>query len=121
VLADPTSPTGAIRFLPAHPHEGAVGAPEGELARVIATGTSKVTGRPFNIAVAFEPGTAGGPAIAQSTFHHFANYNWDTRAGAPSFVDEPPGDGMMGVPQAMADTHRYVRNAALWLAGRAIR
>ncbi|HTC82887.1 MAG TPA: hypothetical protein VK683_00975 [Rhizomicrobium sp.] len=121
VLADPTSPTGAIRFLPAHPHEGAVGAPEGEKARVIATGTSKVTGRPFNIAVAFEPGTAGGPAIAQSTFHHFADYNWDTAAGAPSFVDEPPGDGMMRVPQAMADTHRYVRNAALWLAGQSIR
>ncbi len=27
VLADPASPTGAIRFLPSHPHEGAVGAP----------------------------------------------------------------------------------------------
>ena len=118
VLADPSSPSGAIRFLPAHPHEGDVDAPADEPARVIATGTSKVTGRSFNIAVAFEPGASGGPAIAQSTFHHFADYNWDTAAGAPSFVDEPPGDGMMRVPQAMADTHRYVRNAALWLAGR---
>jgi len=26
---------------------------------------------------------------------------------------------MTQLPQAMADTHRYVRNAALWLAGRA--
>ena len=118
VLADPNSPTGAIRYLPAHPHEGAVGAPEGQQARVIATGISKVTGRRFNITVAFEPGAAGGPAIAQSTFHHFADYNWNSKAGAPSFVDEPPGDGMTRVPQAMADTHRYVRNVALWLARR---
>src|SRR5262249_39987794 len=35
VLADPQSPTGAIRYLPSHPHEGAVGAPDGESARVI--------------------------------------------------------------------------------------
>jgi hypothetical protein len=113
VLADPASPTGAIRLLPSHPHEGAVGAPPG--ARVIARGTSKVTGRAFNIAVAFEPGEEGGPAIAQSTFHHFADYNWDTSAGAPSFVDEPPGDAIMRTPEAMADTHRYVRNVAIWL------
>jgi hypothetical protein len=120
VLADPASPTGAIRFLPSHPHEGAVGAPEGEAARVIATGTSKVTGRRFNIAVAFEPGPGGGPAIAQSTFHHFADYNWDTREGCPSFVDEPPGDAIMRTPQALADTHRYVCNVAQWLAVRAV-
>ena len=118
VLADPGSPTGAIRFLPAHPHEGDVGAPDGEQARVIATGASKVTGNRFNIAVAFEPNGHGGPAIAQSTFHHFADYNWNTQAGAPSFVDEPPGDGMMRDARALADTHRYVRNVALWLAGR---
>src|SRR5262249_23166662 len=55
VLADPGSPTGAIRALPAHPHEGGVGVPEGEAARVIAQGTSKVSGARFNIAVAFEP------------------------------------------------------------------
>ncbi len=118
VLSDSTSPTGAIRFLPSHPHEGAVSAPENELARVIAAGTSKVTGRRFNIAVAFEPGERGGPAIAQSTFHHFADYNWDTAAGSPSFVDEPPGDAIMRTPRALADTHRYVRNVALWLGRR---
>jgi hypothetical protein len=115
VLVDPTSPTGAIRFLPSHPHEGAVGAPEGEAARVIARGTSKVSGRQFNIAVAFEPGPQRGPAIAESTFHHFADYNWDTRSGAPSFVSEPPGEAIMHTPQAIADTHRYVLNVARWL------
>jgi len=116
VLADSSSPTGAIRFLPSHPHEGAVSAPDNEGARVIATGTSMVTRRQFNIAVAFERGPGGGPAIAQSTFHHFADYNWDTRLGCPSFVDEPPGDGMIRTPQALADTQLYVRNLALWLA-----
>ena len=116
VLADSSSPTGAIRFLPSHPHEGAVSAPDNEGARVIATGASMVTRRQFNIAVAFERGPGGGPAIAQSTFHHFADYNWDTRLGCPSFVDEPPGDGMIRTPQALADTQLYVRNLALWLA-----
>jgi len=118
VLADSAAPSGAIRFLPSHPHEGAVGAPADETARVIALGTSKVTGRRFNLAVAFEPDATGGPAIAQSTFHHFADYNWDTRSGSPSFVDEPPGDALMRTPQAMRDTQRYVRNVALWLAQR---
>jgi hypothetical protein len=118
VLSNPASPTGAIRFLPSHPHEGAVSAPRGEHARVIATGTSKATGRSFNLAVAFEAHGNHGRAIAQSTFHHFADYNWDPRLGAPSFVDEPPGDAILREPLAMADTRRYVRNLALWLGGR---
>jgi hypothetical protein len=117
VLADPGSPTGAIRFLPAHPHEGAVNAPEDEPARVIARSKSKVTGTGFNLAVAFEPSDQGGPAIAQSTFHHFADYNWDTRLGCPSFVSEAPGNGMQTEQQALRDTHRYAVNVALWLAG----
>jgi hypothetical protein len=116
VLRDPKSPSGALRFLPAHPHEGDVSAPRNQDARVIATGTSKVSGRSFNIAVAFEASAKAGPAIAQSTFHHFADYNWDPRQSCPSFVDEPPGDGMVREPRALIDTHRYVLNAALWLA-----
>jgi hypothetical protein len=118
VLANETSPTGSIRFLPAHPHEGGIGAPAGEDARVIARGRSQVTGVRFNIAVAFEPGERRGPGLAQSTFHHFADYNWDTRAGSPSFVDEPPGDAIQRVPEALADTHRYALNVAAWLSGR---
>jgi hypothetical protein len=117
VLADPGAPTRAIRCLPSHPHEGDVSAPGNSAARVIVTGTSKVTGRQFNIAVAFEPGAEGGPAIAHSTFHHFADYNWDPRRGKPSFVDEPPGDAILRDPAALADTHRYVLNVARWLAG----
>jgi hypothetical protein len=115
VLANANAATGAIRYLPAHPHEGGIGAPADESARVIATGVSKVTGHTFNIAVAFESSPRGGRAIAQSTFHHFADYNWDTRAGAPSFVTEPPGHGMQTVSQALEDTHRYAVNIAHWL------
>jgi hypothetical protein len=63
-----------VRYLPSHPHEGAVGAPPDDpSARVIATGTSKASGKTFNIAVAFEPSAAGGPTVAESTFHHFAD------------------------------------------------
>ncbi len=112
--------TGVSR-LPSHPHEGAVGAPpQHPSARVIATGVSRTTGRPFNIAVAFEPGDEGGPAVAQSTFHHFADYNLDPATGAPSFVSEPPSDGFRREPAALAETHRYYENVARWLAGRPV-
>jgi hypothetical protein len=109
----------AIRHLPSHPHEGAVGAPPADRsARVIANGKSKVTGRTFNLAVAFEPSADGGPAIAESTFHRFADYNWDPAMGCPSFVSEAPGDGLAHSPEARGDIRSYVRNIALWLAGR---
>jgi hypothetical protein len=119
VLANPDSPTGSIRYLPSHPHEGAVSAPSGQAARVIATGRSKTTGRVFNLAVAFEFEHGHGRAIAESTFHHFADYNWNPKLGAPSFVTEPAGGGLGRDAIAMADARRYARNIALWLANRA--
>jgi hypothetical protein len=119
VLQDPGDPDGIVRFLPAHPHEGAVGKPAGDdSARVIATGRSQVTGVPFNIAVAFEPVGGMGPAIAQSTFHHFADYNWNIRMGAPNFVSERPGGSLAKSAQARRSVARYVGNVALWLSGR---
>jgi hypothetical protein len=116
LLADPDSPTGAIRYFPAHPHEGAISAPSLPGARVIATGTSKVSGNEFNLAVAIEAQPGQGRVIAQSTFHHFADYNWDSSSGCPGFVSEAPGDGMQRNPAALADIQRYVVNAAHWLA-----
>lgn len=119
VLRDPDAAGGVIRYLPAHPHEGAVGAPADDpTARVIATGVSRVTGRRFNLAVAFEPSSSAGPAIAESTFHHFADYNWDTASGSPSFVSEAPGDRLAQSPDAQRSIRRYAGNLALWLAGR---
>jgi len=108
-----------VMYLPAHPHEGAVVAPASAPgARVIATGKSLASGQRFNIAVAFERSGTNGPALAESTFHHFADYNWDPRRGSPDFVSEKPGYALPNTPQAMASVHRYVRNVALWLAGR---
>ncbi|GAA0327816.1 hypothetical protein GCM10009087_42520 [Sphingomonas oligophenolica] len=124
LLADPDAPGGVLRFLPAHPHEGDVSAPADDpSARVIATGTSKVTGTRFAIAVAFEPQPGGaGPAVAQSTFHHFADYNWDPGTGAPSFVTEAPGRTLIENAEALRSTGHYVANLALWLAeGRRMR
>ncbi len=110
---------GPVRYLPAHPHEGGIGVPSDDpSARVIATGRSKVSGCKFNIAVAFEPSASSGPAIAQSTFHHFADYNWNVDRGAPSFVTEPPGRTFASSLEARRSTERYVRNVALWLARR---
>ncbi|HEY4144527.1 hypothetical protein [Pinirhizobacter sp.] len=118
VLTDPESAHGAIEFFPSHPHEGAVGKPANDAtARVIAMGRSTLSGRDFNLAVAFEPSDEGGPAIAQSTFHHFADYNWDPSRGSPSFVSEAPSDGMAHSSEAQRSIRRYVRNVALWLAG----
>ena len=118
LVADAGSPTGSIRYLPSHPHEGGIGAPEGEDAMVILKGRSKVTGVEFNIAVAFEPGRHGGPAVAQSTFHHFADYNWDPDSGCPSFVTEAPGSGIREHSEAMSSIHRYMLNLAAWLSPR---
>ena len=114
--------SGLIEYLPAHPHEGGVGAPDGEEgAHVVATGVSSVTGRPFNLLVAFERSDDGhgntlGRAVAESSFHHFVDYNWDTSRGCPSFVAEPPGDQIAREPEKLEDVKTYVRNLALWLA-----
>jgi len=119
VMLDPDADSGMIEFLPSHPHEGAVIAPASDTrARVIATGKSLASGQRFNIAVAFEGSDSEGPAIAQSTFHHFADYNWDPRRGCPDFVTETPAYVLPGDLRAMASVHRYVRNVAMWLAGR---
>jgi hypothetical protein len=122
VLRNAENPSGVIKYLPAHPHEGSVGVPEsGHDANVIATGVSQVTGRPFNLIVAFERsrdnhGNTLGRAIAESSFHHFVDYNWDTSKGCPSFLEEPPGDQIEREPEKLEDIKRYVRNVALWLA-----
>jgi hypothetical protein len=119
VLCDAEAGDGLVHYLPAHPHEGAVDAPAGVAqARVIATGISKATGNPFNIAVAVEPVAGNGPVIAQSTFHHFADYNWNPELGSPDFVSEAPGNSLATTPHALRSVHRYASNVALWLAGR---
>lgn len=122
LLKNPESPSGAIELFPAHPHEGGIGVSEDTPnARVIAIGKSKVSDRPFNLVVAAEQitdefGTQPGRVVAQSTFHHFVDYNWDIDKGCPSFVTEPPGDGMKKEPRAIKDIKTYVKNLALWLA-----
>jgi hypothetical protein len=106
----------AMVWFPAHPHEGAVGAPPNDKnARVIATGTSRATGREFNLIVALEGDGTYGRGIAESSFHHLCDYNWDTNAGAPSFVTDPPADEVMRDPARLEDVQAYVRNAARWL------
>src|SRR6266403_938518 len=122
LMRNPASPKGVIEFFPAHPHEGAVGVPEGEEhAQVIATGQSQVTNRPFNLVVAFESTANGhgsmlGRGVAESSFHHLVDYNWDTDSGCPSFLIEPPGDGYKRNPQALEDIKKYVGNVARWLS-----
>jgi hypothetical protein len=119
LLKKPDSPSGAIQFFPAHPHEGGVGVAENKQnARVIATGNSKVSDRTFNLIVVkdYSNDSNAGRVVAQSTFHHFVDYNWDISFGCPSFVDEPPGNGMQENPQAINDIHAYVKNLAIWLA-----
>lgn len=108
-----------IARLPAHPHEGAVGAPDAlnGSARLIARGRSQATGAAFGLCVAVEePGL--GRAVSDSSFHHVADFNWDPRRGCPSFVTEPAGDEVLRDPHALDDVHAYVANIAAWLARR---
>lgn len=105
-----------IRRLPAHPHEGDVGVPAAlaSVARVVAMGCSQTSGARFNLCVVVdEPGQ--GRAVSDSSFHHLCDYNWDPRLGSPSFVDEPPGEGVYQAA-ALLDVKRYVENIAAWLA-----
>jgi hypothetical protein len=107
-----------IEWFPAHPHEGDVGVPPGDsAARVIATGNSTTTGRDFNLIVALDATADRGRALAHSSFHHFADYNWDISAGCPSFVEETPGDEWTRFPERLDDVRTYARNALRWLAG----
>ena len=94
---------------------------ERKLYELVTTGAipcSKVTGNRFNLAVAFEASQGKGRAIAESSFHHFVDYNWDPRSGCPSFVSEPAGDAILRDPAALASAHTYVRNVASWLGQR---
>lgn len=122
LLLNPDNVSGVIEYIPAHPHEGSVGVPAGEEhARVIATGVSQVTRRPFNLIVAFDRavddhGNSLGRAVAESSFHHFVNYNWDVNAGCPSFLLEAPGNQIEREPEKLRDVNTYVENLARWLA-----
>lgn len=105
-----------IERFPSHPHEGDVGVPPGRGdLHVVATGTSRSTESSFNLIVAGEAN--GGRAIAESSFHHFCDYNWDPRLGCPSFVEEQPVDDVIRDPGGLDDVRAYVRNAVRWLAG----
>jgi hypothetical protein len=111
--------SGRIEWFPAHPHEGLVSA-NVPFATVLAQGRSATTGRRFNLAVVLEgePGPDGTPmgrAVAESTFHHFADYNWDLDRGAPSFVTEVPGTQIKADPSRLMVYKDYVRNIAAWL------
>ncbi|HSK64230.1 MAG TPA: hypothetical protein VK893_10320, partial [Pyrinomonadaceae bacterium] len=111
-------------YFPAHPHEGSVGVPAGaENARVVATGVSQATGHIFNLVVALHDqvdrhGNRCGRSVAESSFHHFVDYNWDISKGCPSFLVEPPGDEIERDPSRMRDIKTYVANLARWLAAR---
>lgn len=122
LLRNAENASGVIEYFPAHPHEGSVGVPDGvENARVLATGVSRTTGNNFNLIVALDrmsddSGNRCGRAVAESSFHHFVDYNWDISKGCPSFLIEPPGDEIRRDPSRMRDIKTYVANLAAWLA-----
>jgi hypothetical protein len=122
LMRNEANPSRLIEYFPSHPHEGAVGVPaNADHVRVIATSVSQSTGRVFNLAVAFERcgdrhGNQLGRAVAESSFHHLVDYNWDIDRGCPSFLTEAPGDGVKREPEKLNDIKTYVRNLALWLA-----
>jgi hypothetical protein len=111
--------SGRIEWFPAHPHEGAVSACVPN-AKVLARGRSTASGRRFGLAVVLDgemspDGRPMGRALAASTFHHFADYNWDLGCGAPTFVTEPEGSAIKADPSRLVAFKDYVRNIAAWL------
>ena len=122
LLRSAENASGVVEYFPAHPHEGSVGLPDGaDNARVVATGLSQATGHNFNLVVALDRSVDGsgnrcGRAVAESSFHHFVDYNWDIGKGCPSFLLEPPGDEIRRDPSRMRDIKTYVANLASWLA-----
>jgi hypothetical protein len=119
VLRSDRTASGRIEWFPAHPHEGAVSACVPS-ASVLAQGRSTASGRRFNLAVVLDgettaDGRSMGRALAASTFHHFADYNWDLDCGAPTFVTEPEGTEIKADPSRLAVFADYVRNIATWL------
>jgi hypothetical protein len=121
LLRTSVSPSGRIDWFPAHPHEGAVvPPPEFSFARSVVYGRSSVTGRRFNLAVAVDgertvDGRLMGRVLAESTFHHFADLNWDVDLGSPSFVTEPHGREIKDDPSRLIIFKEYVHNIARWL------
>lgn len=119
LLRTPRTASGRIEWFPAHPHEGLVVA-DVPGATVLAQGRSTATGRRFNLAVVLDgerapDGRPMGRAVAESTFHYFADYNWDVSCSAPSFVSEPPGSQIADDPARLEPFKDYVRNVAAWL------
>jgi hypothetical protein len=113
------SASGRIEWFPAHPHEGAVSACVPN-ASVLAQGRSSTSGRRFSLAVILDGETTAdgrrmGRALAASTFHHFADYNWDLDCGAPTFVTETEGTEIRADPSRMTAYKDYIRNIAAWL------
>jgi hypothetical protein len=113
--------SGRIEWFPAHPHEGAVSVPRDyPFASVVGRGRSAVTGRLFNLAIAVKgeitsSGRPRGRALVCSTFHHFADMNWNGDAGAPSFVTDLPGYEIERDPARLEVFKDYVGNIANWL------
>lgn len=125
LLKNPENPSRLIEYFPAHPHEGSVGVPEGaeQHVRVVATGRSQTTSQHFNLIVALDGrvdqhGNRCGRSIAESSFHHFVDYNWDLAKGCPSFLTEAPGDEIRRDPSRLRDIKTYVANLAKWLTSR---
>lgn len=110
-----------IEYFPSHPHEGGIGKPDGDdSARVIAKSKSLMTGNDFNLLVVFENskdkhGNNLGRAVAESSFHHLVDYNWNIEMGCPTFLEEPPGNGYKEHPERLEDIKTYAANLAKWL------
>ena len=121
ILLTANSPTGHVEWFPAHPHEGAISSPpDSPFSRVIAHGQSAITGRRFNLVVCIDgeravDGRRLGRAVVCSTFHHFADMNWDVDRAAPSFVTDHPGTEIKQDPARLDAFKDYVCNIADWL------
>jgi len=117
VLVDPNFTDGCIRSC-FSPYEGAVGAPEGESAGSLRRYQQRDLPALQHRGGLRVPARAVAPRLPENV-SALADYKLDNQSGAPSFVDEQPGDAIRKHPGKSPTPTAYVVNVARWLADKA--
>jgi hypothetical protein len=119
VLRDPDDLGGIVRFLPAHPHEGAVGKPANDdSAKVVADQSQQSQRHSFQHCGGFRTDRRGRSRHRAIHLPPFCRLQMEPADGSIQVVSERPGGALAKSVKARRSVARYVGNLALWLAGR---
>ncbi len=121
VLAQPDSPTGGIRFLPSHPHEGGRRCAGGRGCPCHRRGPQQGDGPAFQHRRGIRTRRIRRARPGTEYISSLHGLQLGPARGGPEFCQRTPGAMPSSASRgALADTQRYMRNLALWLAGRPV-